>query len=154
MGLARIVRTFESYFFANSLATDLKKELVSLFFQELVLAVEKRVRSGWNEADRLHEAFADSVTQILTYKNVPEQQSAAEQEWGAASNEKENCDELRDLLLLLIRTTNGIHLRWRTITHERDTLQAKPFDSLQQAWPKFINVDAQDSLNSLNDYSS
>ena len=121
-----------------------------LFFQELVLAVEKRVRSGWNEADRLHEAFADSVTQILTYKNVPEQRSAAEQEWGASSNEKENCDELRDLLLLLIRTTNGIHLGWRTITHERDTLQAKPFDSLQQAWPKFINVDARDSLN---DYS-
>ena len=61
-----------------------------------------------------------------------------------------NCEELHDILLLLIRATDGISLGWRTITHERDTLQAKPFDSLQQAWPKFINVDAQDSLN---DYS-
>ena len=63
-----------------------------------------------------------------------------------------NCEELHDILLLLIRATDGISLGWRTITHERDTLQAQPANSLQQAWPKFIQADAQDSLNSLNDY--
>jgi hypothetical protein len=102
------------------------------------------VRSGWDEVDRLHEAFAQSVTQILTYKNVPEQQSAAELQWGKTTDstfKRDECDELHDLLMLLIRTTNGISLGCRTITHERDTLQSKPFDSLKEAWPQFIYVD-------------
>ena len=46
MGLARIVRTFEAYFFANSLATDLKKELLSLFFQELVETLRSESDKG------------------------------------------------------------------------------------------------------------
>jgi len=115
-----------------------------LLFQELAFAVEKRVRSGWEEVDRLHEAFSQSVTQILTYKNVPQLQSASELQWGKATDstfKRDQCDELHDLLMLLIRTTNGISLGWRTITHERDTLQSKPFGSLKEAWPQLIYVD-------------
>jgi len=46
-----------------------------LFFQELVMAVEMRVRDGWDKADRLHEAFAQSITQILTYRNFGNEQT-------------------------------------------------------------------------------
>jgi hypothetical protein len=44
-----------------------------LFFQELVMAVEMHVRDGWDKADRLHEAFAQSITQILTYRNMDQE---------------------------------------------------------------------------------
>ena len=41
-----------------------------LFFQELVLAVEMRVRDGWDQVDRLHEAFAQSITYSLSSLNL------------------------------------------------------------------------------------
>ncbi len=39
-----------------------------LSFRELIMAVETRVRKGWGEVDRLHTAFAQRITQILTYR--------------------------------------------------------------------------------------
>jgi len=44
-----------------------------LFFQELVASVEMRVRDYWDKADRLHETFAQSITQILTYRNMAQE---------------------------------------------------------------------------------
>ncbi len=59
------------------------------------MAVERRVRDGWNEADKLHEAFAESITQILTYRNMGQEQTLAEQQWGReSSSTKDNCQEL------------------------------------------------------------
>jgi hypothetical protein len=40
-----------------------------LLFRELVLAVEERVKNGWTDAGRLHEAFAKSIEQVLTWKS-------------------------------------------------------------------------------------
>jgi hypothetical protein len=54
-----------------------------LYFRELVMAVEKRVRNGWAEADRLHEAFAQSITQILTYKGLRTQPSVEKSNGGS-----------------------------------------------------------------------
>lgn len=104
-----------------------------LFFRELILAVETRVRSGWGEVDRLHEAFAQSVTQILTYRNMAEEQSVAAEQWGPAPNARD-CTELQDLLRIAIRTTKGIRLGWQTLTHERNTLQRRPTESFSEAW--------------------
>lgn len=116
-----------------------------LFFRELVMAVEQRVRNGWAEADRLHEAFAEGVTQILTYRAMPLQQSAAAEQWGEPLPPA-SCSELRNLLMVITRITKGIRLGWLTLTHERDTLQGKPAATLSDAWPRLVHVDPADAL--------
>ena len=118
-----------------------------LFFQELVMAVERRVRDGWNEADRLHEAFAQSITQILTYRNMGQEQTLAEQQWGRESSSTEdNCQELTELLKIAIRVTKGIRLGWLTLTHERNSLQRQPAKTLRDAWPQLVEPDAENAL--------
>jgi hypothetical protein len=118
-----------------------------LFFQELVMAVERRVRDGWDEADRLHEAFAESITQILTYRNMGQEQTLAEQQWGRESSSTENnCQELTELLKIAIRVTKGIRLGWLTLTHERNSLQRQPAKTLRDVWPQLVEPDAENAL--------
>jgi hypothetical protein len=118
-----------------------------LSFQELAIAIESRVRDGWDSVDRLHEAFAQSITQILTYKTVNIKESLAEQQWGKASTSTEqNCEELMDLLKISIRVVRGIRSGWLTLTHERNNLQGKPHSSLSHAWPKLSEPDADNAL--------
>jgi hypothetical protein len=118
-----------------------------LFFQELVMAIEMRVRDGWDKADRLHEAFAQSITQILTYRNMDQEQTLAEQQWGKESTSTgSNCNELLDLLKIGIRITNGIRMGWLTLTHERDNLQGQPAEALKDAWPKLLEPDVENAL--------
>jgi len=118
-----------------------------LFFQELVMAVESRVRDGWNEADRLHEAFAQSITQILTYRNMGQEHTLAEQQWGRESSSTEdNCQELTELLKIAIRVTKGIRLGWLTLTHEHNSLQRQPAKTLRDAWPQIVEPDAENAL--------
>lgn len=118
-----------------------------LFFQELVMAIEMRVRDGWDKADRLHEAFAQSITQILTYKNMAEEQPLAEQQWGRESKStSDNCNELLELVNIALRITKGIRQGWMTLTHERDNLQGKPAETLRDAWPQLQEPDAENAL--------
>jgi hypothetical protein len=117
-----------------------------LFFQELVMAVEMRVRDGWDKADRLHEAFAQGVTQILTYRRPWRAKSTAEQQWGRESaSTSDNCNELLELLNIALRITKGIRLGWLTLTHERDNLQRKPAAALRDAWPQLQDPDADNA---------
>ena len=118
-----------------------------LFFQELVLAVEMRVRDGWDQVDRLHEAFAQSVTQILTYRHVAQETGLGEQQWGTKNQDTaEACDELRELLQISIRVTKGIRLGWLTLTHERDNLQRQPASTLGEAWPILQQPDPENDV--------
>ena len=116
-----------------------------LLFQELVMAVESRVRDGWDQADRLHEAFAQSITQILTYKHVEQDPILGEQLWpqrppDAADDAADHCDELRTLLLLSVNVAEGVRKGWLTLTHERNTMQSKPAESLRDAWPPLLSA--------------
>jgi len=116
-----------------------------LLFQELVLAVEERVRQGWLQADRLHEAFAQSVTQILTYQHLSRNDRPSENDlWFSESGDK--CDELSELLRITMRASDGILQGWLTLTHRRDELQSKPAETLSQAWPKLIHPTGADAL--------
>jgi len=118
-----------------------------LLFQELVMAIETRVRDGWDQADRLHEAFAESINQILTYRNIGQEQTLAEQQWGRESmSTREDCQELAELVKITMRVTNGVRLGWLTLTHERNNLQRKPAETLRDAWPKLVELDADDQL--------
>jgi hypothetical protein len=122
-----------------------------LSFQELAIAVESRVRNGWDSVDRLHEAFAESITQILTYRTVNIKESLAEQQWGRANtNSEQRCEELMDLLKISIRVVRGIRSGWLTLTHERNDLQGKPHSSLSHAWPKLSEPHADNMLESEN----
>jgi hypothetical protein len=106
-----------------------------------------RVRDGWDKADRLHEAFAQSITQILTYRNIGEEQTLAEQQWGRESKStSDNCNELLELLNIAVRITKGIRLGWMTLTHERDNLQGQPATALRDAWPTLQQPDAENAL--------
>jgi hypothetical protein len=106
-----------------------------------------RVRDGWDKADRLHEAFAQSITQILTYRNFGNEQTVAEQQWGEDSQQTAaDCRELIELLRIAMRVTKGIRLGWMTLTHERDSLQRQPADTLSDAWPKLVVADAENAM--------
>jgi hypothetical protein len=70
-----------------------------------------------------------------------------EQQWGRESTStSSNCNELLDLLKIAIRITNGIHLGWRTLTHERDNLQGQPAEALKDAWPTLLEPDTENAL--------
>lgn len=120
-----------------------------LFFQELVMAVESRVRDGWDEADRLHEAFAQSIEQVLTYRDMPKSKGIGEQKWGTREK-KDNCNELRDILLICIRVVSGIQLGWMTLTHERNKLQGRPASSLRDAWPRVMQPSGDNAAPDYN----
>ena len=111
------------------------------------MAVEIRVCDGWDKADSLHEAFAQSITQILTYRNFGNEQTVAEQQWGEDSQQTAaDCRELIELLRIAMRVTKGIRLGWMTLTHERDSLQRQPADNLSDAWPKLVVADAENAM--------
>lgn len=116
-----------------------------LLFQELVLAVEERVRDGWDQAGRLHEAFAQGVTQILTYRHLARDDALGDQQWGS-SPPSEQCDELRELLHITVRTADGVMQGWLTLTHRRDELQSRPADTLAEAWPKLLRPAGADAV--------
>ena len=117
-----------------------------LLFQELVLAVEERVRDGWDQADRLHEAFAQGVTQILTYRHLAREDALGEQQWGSPPA-SDKCDELRELLDIAVRTADGVMQGWLTLTHRRSELQSRPADTLAQAWPKLLRPAGADAVS-------
>jgi hypothetical protein len=116
-----------------------------LLFQELVLAVEERVRDGWQQADRLHEAFAQSVTQILTYRHLVGGKGLGEEEWGS-SPPSDQCNELQELLEIAMETADGIMHGWLTLTHRRDELQSRPAETLAEAWPKLLRPAGADAV--------
>lgn len=121
-----------------------------LLFRELVLAVEERVKDGWTDAGRLHEAFAQSIEQVLTYNYNRGAASAygppaAEHVWPpVATSDAQECNELHELLAICIETAQGVFDGWLTLTHRRDDLQARPADSLGDAWPALLRADAAD----------
>jgi hypothetical protein len=118
-----------------------------LFFQELVMAVETRVRDCWDQADRLHEAFAESITQILTYRNMGQDETLAEQQRGReSSSTADSCNELSELLNIAIRVIKGICLGWLTLTHEQNHLQRQPASALSDAWTKLLQPDDENAL--------
>jgi hypothetical protein len=103
-----------------------------LLFRELVLAVEERVRSGWDKADGLHEAFSQSIELALTY----DYDSASTHDWPPTRSAGEDtCSEAHELLSLSIDVAQGIFDGWLTLTHRRNDLQARPVDTLAEAWP-------------------
>lgn len=113
-----------------------------LFFQELVLAVERRVREGWQDADRLHEAFSQSMSQILTYDYAP-----APSAWPPRpALARDSCGELHELLAVVIDVSTGVLDGWMTLTHERDSLQSRPADSLRAAWPSLLRPEGDDAI--------
>jgi hypothetical protein len=112
-----------------------------LLFRELVLAVEQRVRSGWQEAGRLHEAFSQSIEQVLTY----DYDMTEEHVWPPMrSAGVDTCNELQELLAISINVAQGVLDGWLTLTHERDRLQAKPAEALSDAWPALARVHSED----------
>lgn len=115
-----------------------------LLFQELVLAVEERVRDGWEQAGRLHEAFAQGVTQILTYRHLA-RDAAPEQQWDPAPS-GDKCDELRELLNIAVRAADGVMQGWLTLTHRRDEIQGRPADTLAEAWPRLLRPADADAV--------
>jgi hypothetical protein len=115
-----------------------------LLFRELALAVEQRVRSGWSEAGRLHEAFSQSVSLMLTYDYT----EVAAHEWPPMASGPDTCNELHELLMICIETAEGIFDGWLTLTHERDRLQARPTDSLHDAWPVLLRPQGEDAVPS------
>jgi hypothetical protein len=115
-----------------------------LLFQELVLAVEERVRDGWDQADRLHEAFAQGVSQILTYRHFAEAGVHEQDLWFSAPGN--SCNELQELLRIASRVANGIMQGWLTLTHRRDELQSMPADSLAKAWPRIQRPVGEDAV--------
>jgi hypothetical protein len=106
-----------------------------LLFRELVLAVEERVRNGWGQAGRLHEAFSQSIELALTY----DYDAASTHDWPPVrSAGVETCNELHDLLYVCIEVAQGVLDGWLTLTHMRDSLQGRPVDSLSDAWPALL----------------
>jgi hypothetical protein len=116
-----------------------------LFFRELVLAVERRVREGFEEADRLHEAFSQSLSQILTYDYAPAP-AAAPGAWPPRPAARESCDELGELLRVAIDVSAGVLDGWLTLTHKRNALQSRPADSLRDAWPQLLRPEGDDAI--------
>jgi hypothetical protein len=115
-----------------------------LFFRELVLAVERRVREGFEEADRLHEAFSQSLSQILTYDYAPADAPSA---WPPrAALAQGSCDELGELLRVAIDVSAGVLDGWLTLTHKRNSLQSRPADSLRDAWPQLLRQEGDDAI--------
>jgi hypothetical protein len=89
-----------------------------LFFRELVLAVEERVKSGWTDAGRLHQSFSQSIERVLTYDYAPD----TEHVWPPlAAADTPQCNELHELLAICIETTQVVFDCWLTLTltHER-----------------------------------
>jgi len=109
-----------------------------------VLAVEERVRDGWDQADRLHEAFAQGVSQILTYRHFAEAGVHDHDLW--FSTPGDSCNELQELMRIASRTANGIMQGWLTLTHRRGELQSMPADTLAQAWPKLLRPEGADAV--------
>ena len=115
-----------------------------LFFRELVLAVEQRVRTGWDKAESMHEAFGQTISQLLTY----DYQTTAGQEWPPPLQSFGNnqCDELGVLLAVSSETVEGVFNGWLTLTHERAQLQAQPANSLRDAWPQLRRPQGADAV--------
>ena len=104
-----------------------------LYFRELVMAVEKRVRNCWAEADRLHEAFAQSITQILTYKGLrtqPIAPTALLKEQLGQPTDTTACTEMQEFPHIDIRVTKGILMGWLTLTHNHNNLQGQPLEDV------------------------
>jgi len=127
----------------TSEATSLQHSRRLLLFRELVLAVEERVRTGWNQAGRLHEAFSQSIELVLTYKYAGSSGLANDLVWPPVQTTggKDTCTELRDLLNIFITVGEGIFDGWLTLTHERERLQSRPTESLAAAWPVLLRQD-------------
>jgi hypothetical protein len=115
-----------------------------LFLQELVLAVERGVREGWADAERLHQAYSQSMSQVLSY-DYKSAGGAGEWPPGDVFAARE-CEELQELLRLVIAVSEGVLNGWRTLTHERDQLQRRPADSLRDAWPKLLHPEGEDAV--------
>ena len=115
-----------------------------LLFRELVLAVEQRVRVGWEQASSMHEAFGQTISQLLTYNY----QTTAGQEWPPPlqSFGNDQCDELGVLLAVCSETVEGVFNGWLTLTHERAKLQAEPAKSLRAAWPRLLRPQGADGV--------
>ena len=109
-----------------------------LLFRELVLAVEQRVRSGWQDAGRIHEAFSQGIEQVLTYDYDTSRQHV----WPPLrSPGTDTCNELHELLLISVDVAQGVLDGWMTLTHERNRLQSTPAESLTEAWPALARAE-------------
>ena len=115
-----------------------------LLFRELVLGVEERVRTGWGDAGRLHEAFSQSIDLVLTYDYARTSGLADEHVWPPVHREgADACNELRDLLNVFIDVGKGVFDGWMTLTHQRDVLQSRPAATLATAWPALLRQDEE-----------
>jgi len=119
---------------ANYSSVSTRRRL--LFLQELVISVEKGVREGLYEVGRLHEAFSQSMSHILSY-DYDLSRSAS---WPPQSTiiSRASCNELNELLLIAMDVVTGVHQGWSTLTHQRSVLQSRPVNSLGEAWPKLL----------------
>jgi hypothetical protein len=114
-----------------------------LLFRELVLAVEERVRVGWDQAGSMHEAFSQTISQLLTY----DYKKTTAQEWPPLQSfSNDQCDELGVLLAVCSETVEGVFNGWLTLTHERGRLQAQPATLLRDAWPQLLRPQGEDAV--------
>lgn len=126
-------------------STDTAPARRLLYLRELIHAVEQRVKSGWSESGRLHQSFSQSMSQMLTYDDVHNYETAMPgQEWPPTrSAGTPPCTELIDLLAIFVDMAKGVFDGWLTLTHMRDELQARPADSLSDAWPVLLRAERE-----------
>ena len=114
-----------------------------LFWREIIESTQDEIENAWTESASIHNEFSQHISQSVNYQYASNTDSdVLVNAWPPINLDDDNqvCNDLRTLVQIFKHAFIGMHLGLKTMTNDREELQAKPAASLREAWPSLLRT--------------
>lgn len=114
-----------------------------LFWREIIESTQQKIENAWTESASIHNEFSQHISQSVNYQYASNTDTDVLMNRWPPINTDDNdqvCNDLRTLVQIFKHGFIGMHLGMKTLTNEREEIQAKPAASLREAWPSLLRT--------------